>query len=213
MTRLRLLPLELEARRLETAHGTSLAPTMQGLAAELEPLMERDLPIPPQKARLTRVGGRCPTHGVLLEFDPWSPLAHRCERCDQTYTGAEHDDWWAMGAQLYTAERAVHAATLYAMRGDPRHADLALRILGEFLYLARIRTLIVPSAVGLVSLWRKMGFSRACPHEPDDAKVMFASVLSDTGTLYRSCRVLPRGKAIVPGNACGLGWARRRLRR
>ena len=132
MTRLRLLPLDLEARRLETAEGTSLAPTMQGLAAELEPLMQHDLPIPPQKARLTRAGGRCPKHGVLLEFDPWSPRAHHCARCDQAYTGAEHDDWWAMGAQLYTAERAVHAATLYAMRGDVRHADLALRILGEF---------------------------------------------------------------------------------
>jgi hypothetical protein len=132
VTRLRLLPLDLDARRLETAEGASLAPTIQALAAELEPLMQRDLPIPPQKARLTRGGGRCPRHGILLEFDPWSPLAHRCERCDQTYTGAEHDDWWAMGAQLYTAERAVHAATMYAMRGDPRHADLALRILGEF---------------------------------------------------------------------------------
>ena len=132
MTRLRLLPLDLDARRLETAEGSSLAPTIRGLAAELEPLMRGDLPIPQQKARLTRVGGRCPVHGVLLDFDPWSPRAHRCGRCDHTYTGAEHDDWWAMGAQLYTAERAVHAATLYAMRGDPRHADLALRILGEF---------------------------------------------------------------------------------
>ncbi len=132
VTRLRLLPLDLEVRRTETAAGSSLAPTMQALAAELEPLMQRHLPIPEQKARLTRVGGRCPRHGVLLEFDPWSPQAHRCERCNQHYTGAEHDDWWAMGAQLYTAERAVHAATLYALRGDPRHADLALRILGEF---------------------------------------------------------------------------------
>ncbi|MEY4855366.1 MAG: hypothetical protein RLZZ97_196, partial [Gemmatimonadota bacterium] len=132
VTRLRLLPLDLEVRRTETANGSSLAPTMQALAAELEPLMQRPLPIPEQKARLTRVGGRCPRHGVLLEFDPWSPQAHRCERCDQHYTSAEHDDWWAMGAQLYTAERAVHAATLYALRGDSRHADLALRILGEF---------------------------------------------------------------------------------
>jgi hypothetical protein len=130
--RLRLLPLDLDARRLETAEGSSLARTVQGLAAELEPVMQRDLPIPDQKARLTRVGGRCPVHGALLEFDPWSPRSHRCERCDRAYTGVEHDDWWAMGAQLYTAERAVHAATLYALRGDPRHADLAVRILAEF---------------------------------------------------------------------------------
>lgn len=131
MKRLRLLPLDLDARRLETADRSSLAPTVNGLAMELEPLMQRELPIPRQKARLTRVGGRCPVHGRLLEFDPWSPHAHYCERCARTYTGVEHDDWWAMGAQLYTAERAVHAATLYALRGDQRHAELALRILAE----------------------------------------------------------------------------------
>lgn len=131
MKRLRLLPVDLEARRLETGSGSSLAATIHGLSAELDLLCERELPIPHQKARLTRAGGRCPVHGVLLEFDPWSPHAHRCERCDCAYTGVEHDDWWAMGAQLYTAERAAHAATLYAMRRDPRHATLALRILGE----------------------------------------------------------------------------------
>ncbi|WP_373060597.1 heparinase II/III family protein [Gemmatimonas sp.] len=132
MKRLKLLPLDLDARRLETAEGSSLGPTIQGLAAELEPLFLHELPIPHQKARLTRAGGRCPVHGVLLEFDPWSPGAHRCERCDRAYTGVEHDDWWAMGAQLYTAERAVHAAALYALRGEPRHAALAVRILSEF---------------------------------------------------------------------------------
>lgn len=129
--RLRLLPLDLDARRLETARGSSLDPAILGLSAELEPLLHRELPIPLQKARLTRVGGRCPVHGVLLEFDPWSPRAHRCSRCGRSYAGLEHDDWWAMGAQLYTAERAAHAATLYALRGEQRHADLALRILGE----------------------------------------------------------------------------------
>ncbi len=132
MKRLRLLPLDLDARRLETAEGSSLAPTILGLAAELEPLLLRELPIPRQKARLTRAGGRCPVHGVLLEFDPWSPQVHRCQRCARAYTSVEHDDWWAMGAQLYTAERAVHAATLYALRGDPTHAALAVRILSEF---------------------------------------------------------------------------------
>ena len=132
MKRSRLLPLDLAARRLETAEGSSLEPTIQGLAAELEPLFQRELPIPQYKARLTRAGGRCPVHGVLLAFDPWSPQAHHCERCGRAYAGVEHDDWWAMGAQLYTAERAVHAATLYALRGEPRHAELALRILGEF---------------------------------------------------------------------------------
>ncbi len=131
MTRLRVLPLDLERRRRETTAGSSLAPAIQGLADELEPLLHSALPIPRQKARLTRVGGRCPAHGILLEFDPWSPHAHRCERCARVVTGVEHDDWWAMGAQLYVAERAVHAATLYVLRGESRHADLAVRILGE----------------------------------------------------------------------------------
>ncbi len=131
MRRLRLLPLDLDIRRLETVAGSSLAPTILGLTAELEPLFSRALPIPRQKARLTRSGGRCPVHGVLLAFDPWSPYEHRCERCGRAYTGVEHDDWWAMGAQLYTAERAVHAATLYALRGEIRHATLAIRILAE----------------------------------------------------------------------------------
>jgi len=102
------------------------------LASDLEPLIDAALPIPDQKARLTRIGGRCPTHGILLDFDPWSPHAHRCSRCDRMYVAREHDDWWAMGAQLFTAERAVHAAALYAVRRDPRHATLAARILDEY---------------------------------------------------------------------------------
>jgi hypothetical protein len=129
MKRLRLLPLDLDARRRETAAGSSLAATIDALASELEPLLTRELPIPSGKARLTRIGGRCPVHGGLLEFDPWAPHAHRCLRCARDYAGVEHDDWWAMGAQLYTAERAVHAATLFALRGDVRHAALATRIL------------------------------------------------------------------------------------
>ena len=126
---LRLLPVDLTARRIETAPGTSLAPLIDGLARELEPLLAGNLPIPERKARLTRVGGRCPVHGVLLDFDPWSPHDHRCPQCHRTFQGLEHDDWWAMGAQLYTAERAVHAAALFALRGDARHAALSGRIL------------------------------------------------------------------------------------
>ena len=74
-------------------------------------------------------GGRCPAHGTLLQFDPWQPRAHHCIACGIDYTGQHHDDWWAMGAQLWTVERAVHAATLFALRGDIAHAVLAERIL------------------------------------------------------------------------------------
>ena len=129
-----LLPFDLTARREAVRsgdeHGTGpLAALADSLARDLEPALVRPLPIPLRKARLTRIGGRCPVHGSLLEFDPWSPHTHRCTRCNRDYVGREHDDWWAMGAQLWTVERAVHAATLFALRGDPAHASLATRIL------------------------------------------------------------------------------------
>ncbi len=129
-----LLPFDLTARRAavqssgEDAHS-DLAALADSLTRELNPLLVRTPPVPRQKARLTRIGGRCPVHGGLLEFDPWAPHSHRCTRCSREYVGAEHDDWWAMNAQLWTVERAVHAATLFALRDDPAHATLASRIL------------------------------------------------------------------------------------
>ena len=125
----RLLAFDPAQRRQAVAPGGPLAGLADGLAAELAPLLQRDLPIPEFKARLTRAGGRCPTHGDLLEFDPFAPTTHRCARCGREYTGREHDEWWAMGAGLWTAERAVHAAALYLLRGDADHAALSARIL------------------------------------------------------------------------------------
>lgn len=130
----RLLAFDLSARR-ELAQVDSDAPFSQladGLAAELEPLLSAPPPIPSQKARLTRIGGRCPEHGVFLEFDPWSPHAHRCAKCARAYVGVEHDEWWAMGAQLWTVERAVHAAALFVLRGRAEHATLAANILRAY---------------------------------------------------------------------------------
>ncbi len=132
-----LLTVDLTARAAQcdaTLRATPppFAALASSLAHDLEPLIDAPLPIPTQKARLTRIGGRCPVHGILLDFDPWSPQAHRCARCARVYVAREHDDWWAMGAQLWTAERAVHAAALFALRGDRRHAGLAARILREY---------------------------------------------------------------------------------
>lgn len=126
-----LLPFDLAKRRRDTAPGTSLGALADALARELGPLQRADLEamIPREKARLTRVGGRCPVHGTYLEFDPWQPHRHHCRPCARDYVAPEHDQWWAMGAQLWTAERAVHAAALYAVRGDPAHRELAERIL------------------------------------------------------------------------------------
>ena len=130
-----LLVFDLASRRAATTAGDSSAPLAalaDGLSRELEPLIHADLPIPARKARMTRYGGRCPEHGIFLDFDPWSPHDHRCPRCERTYQDIKHDDWWAMGAQLWTAERAVHAAALFALRGDRRHGELGARILRTY---------------------------------------------------------------------------------
>src|SRR6478672_12277448 len=127
----RLIPFDVEERRAAVQPDGPMAALADALSRELEPWHERALPIPKQKARLTRAGGRCPVHGVYLEFDPFSPHEHLCARCGITYVAPEHDDWWAMGAQLWTVERAVHASALYLLRGDQRDAALASRVLVE----------------------------------------------------------------------------------
>jgi hypothetical protein len=99
------------------------------LAHDLEPVLAQELFVPNEKARLTRRGGRCETDGTLLEFDPFSPRLHRCARCGAIYDDESHYRWWIMGYQLWLAERAVHSAVLYALRGDERHRDLATGIL------------------------------------------------------------------------------------
>jgi len=126
-----LLPFSVPDRRRETAPGTSLGALADALASELDPWLSAPLPIPEVKARLTRAGGRCPVHGSPLEFDPRQPHRHRCERCGTSYTDEAHHAWWAMGAQLFTAERAVHAAALFLLRGQPPHRDLAVGTLRE----------------------------------------------------------------------------------
>ena len=95
------------------------------LASDLEPVLSRELFLPAEKARMTRRGGRCETDGTLLEFDPFSPHAHRCPRCGASFADDTHYRWWVMGYQLWLAERVVHSALLFALRGDPRHRDFA----------------------------------------------------------------------------------------
>ena len=126
-----LLPFDVAERRRATAPGTSLGAIADGLARELAPWLSVGLPIPTGKARLTRIGGRCPAHGSLLEFDPASPWAHRCASCHRLYEAREHHDWWVMGAHLFAAERVVHAAALYLLREDPAHRAVAVRTLRD----------------------------------------------------------------------------------
>jgi hypothetical protein len=122
------------ARRREAVRGDAapLAPLANSLRRELEPLLARDASAPAVKALLSRDGGRCPRHGVALEFDPYEPHEHRCPAGGEAHRGERHDRWWVMFYQLWLAERAVHAAALHALTGEPALAALAHRILGEY---------------------------------------------------------------------------------
>mgnify|MGYP002780120501 CR=1 FL=1 len=125
MSDVTLLGVSLQARaRSLDASWRALA---RGLRDELEPLFTREFPVPGQKAMLTRVGGRCPRDGTVLRFDPWSPHEHMCPQCGVVYRGDAHDRWWAMGAQLWSAERMLHAAVLGVMHDDSTLRALAAR--------------------------------------------------------------------------------------
>jgi heparinase II/III-like protein len=120
---------QLRARR-EVAAGP-LAGLAESLAADLEPLLSRNLYFPADKALLSRDGGRCPRDGTLLDFDPFVPREHRCISCGETCRGDAHDRFWIYWYQLWLAERAVHAAMLAAM-GHGRFAPLAHAILDGY---------------------------------------------------------------------------------
>ena len=94
--------------------------------------MARELFVPPEKARMTRRGGRCEIDGTMLEFDPSSPRLHRCPKCGSVFDDETHYRWWIMWYQLWLAERAMHAATLFALRGESRHAAFASAVLGAY---------------------------------------------------------------------------------
>ena len=117
--------------RVEAARGP-LAPLVDGLARELQPLLGPDVYIPSEKALLSREGGRCSVDGSLLEFDPFNPAEHRCGVCGRVYRGELHDRFWLYWYQLWLAERAVHAALLYRLGGDQTHAELARSILAGY---------------------------------------------------------------------------------
>jgi heparinase II/III-like protein len=124
-------PARLDERRL-LARGV-FAPLAGSLARDLAPLAHSDdIYIPETKARLTRAGGRCPSCGSMLDFDPSSPTRHRCSRCNREVVGEEHDLMWIMWYQLWLAERALHAAALFGVAGDPTHRSLAERILSRY---------------------------------------------------------------------------------
>ena len=117
--------------RQRIASGT-LVPLAESLRAEMDRVLREAPAISGQKALLSRDGGRCPLDGAQLEFDPYSPHAHRCPTCGTLYTGERHHRWWLVFAQLWRAERAVHGALLNALHSDPRLAAFARATLDEY---------------------------------------------------------------------------------
>ena len=118
--------------------GGALAPLADSLTEDLERAVAAHIVVPREKALLSRAGGTCERDGTPLTFDPWSPHEHRCPACGQVHRGELHDRWWLYPYQLWLAERTVHAAALYAVRGDARHANFAADILDQYaqVYLA-----------------------------------------------------------------------------
>ncbi len=126
-----LIDVDALRTRADVAHG-ALATLAASLRRDLQPLVDAPVQIPAQKALLSRDGGRCPTDGAMLTFDPASPRDHRCPACGTIVRGERHDRWWATWQHLWLAERSVHAATLYAMHGERALAQLAATILSGY---------------------------------------------------------------------------------
>ncbi len=81
---------------------------------------------------MTRLGGRCPAHGVLLEFDPWSPHAHRCPRLRRRLSRARSTT--AGGSELPALARRARRARRHA--ATPLGGDAALRAISPTAILA-----------------------------------------------------------------------------
>ncbi len=109
---------DLAARRKEIAAAPDLAALLANLTERAAPLLARLPPVPESKALLSTDGGVCSEDGAGLVFDPWSPSAHRCPRCDKTFA--------------WLAERAAHLATLAALDGNDTAGARATEILRAY---------------------------------------------------------------------------------
>ena len=94
---------ELESRQQQIAASDDLTALLQRLSQRAAPLLQRMPPLPPMKAVLTADGGFCPDDGTRLEFDPWSPVQHRCPHCGRSFEGERHDAAWAHYQHLWFA--------------------------------------------------------------------------------------------------------------
>jgi hypothetical protein len=110
----------LTERRAEIHASSDLTALLDRLTERAAPVLHRMPVIPRFKALLTADGGTCPDDGSRLEFDPWSPKAHRCSRCAKQFSGERHEWAWAHPQHLWVAERAAHlaAVAVFAERAD-----------------------------------------------------------------------------------------------
>ena len=95
-------------------------------------MLDRQPSIPTVKALLSVDGGICPRDGIALEFDPWSPDAHRCPACSESFTGERHHRWWARLQHLWLGERIAHLAALATLGDNDRAGAEARRLLVEY---------------------------------------------------------------------------------
>ncbi|MEP7226101.1 MAG: heparinase II/III family protein [Gemmatimonadales bacterium] len=123
---------ELEQRRSEIEAAPELSALLERLVERAAPVLERMPPIPESKALLTADGGVCPDDGTRLEFDPWSPAAHRCSRCGKGFSGERHDRAWAHHQHLWLAERAAHLAAVAVFAGHDAAARRANELLQAY---------------------------------------------------------------------------------
>jgi len=123
---------ELASRREVMAGSADLQALLAHLRARAQPVIDRMPAIPEHKALLSTDGGVCPEDGTRLDFDPWSPTAHRCPRCGKTWSGDRHDRSWARYQHLWLAERAAHLAALAALGGDATAGTRAADILTAY---------------------------------------------------------------------------------
>jgi len=102
------------------------------LRAQVQPLLDRPLYIPEQKALLSQDGGVCPEDGARLVFDPFSPDRHQCPICERWYEGDRHHRAWITRYQIWLSERAIHLALLGGLYEDPALSRRAAEILAGY---------------------------------------------------------------------------------
>jgi hypothetical protein len=123
---------DLDARRSELQRTPALQALAQRLRQLLNPLLGRSIYLPEHKALLSVDGGRCPQDGTRLTFNPLSPHAHTCPRCQRTFTDQSHDRHWIWPYHLWLSERAIHLGLLGSLTGEAVLFDTARSILHTY---------------------------------------------------------------------------------